>query len=140
VRQFGKVFVNGSFDIIHTGHLDLLNYAKSLGDFLLVAIDSDRRISEKKGADRPFNSENNRKMLMENLKAVNQVRSFDSDNELINIIKLYEPDIMIVGSDWKGKPIIGSQYAKQLVYYERIIDESTTKTIESYIDRRQMHR
>lgn len=140
MRQFGKVFVNGSFDIIHTGHLDLLNYAKSLGDFLLVAIDSDRRISEKKGADRPFNSENNRKMLMENLKAVNQVRSFDSDNELINIIKLYEPDIMIVGSDWKGKPIIGSQYAKQLVYYERIIDESTTKTIESYIDRRQMHR
>jgi D-beta-D-heptose 7-phosphate kinase/D-beta-D-heptose 1-phosphate adenosyltransferase len=140
VRQFGKVFVNGSFDIIHTGHLDLLNYAKSLGDFLLVAIDSDKRISEKKGEDRPFNSESNRKMLMENLKAVDQVRSFDSDNELINIIKLYEPDIMIVGSDWKGKPIIGSQYAKQLVYYERVIDESTTKTIESYINRRQMHR
>ena len=140
MRQFGKVFVNGSFDIIHTGHLDLLNYAKSLGDFLLVAIDSDKRISEKKGEDRPFNSESNRKMLMENLKAVDQVRSFDSDNELINIIKLYEPDIMIVGSDWKGKPIIGSQYAKQLVYYERVIDESTTKTIESYINRRQMHR
>ncbi len=55
-------------------------------------------------------------------------------------IKEYEPNIMIVGSDWKGKPIIGSQYAKELVYYERIIDESTTKTIESFINRRQMHR
>jgi D-beta-D-heptose 7-phosphate kinase/D-beta-D-heptose 1-phosphate adenosyltransferase len=135
-----KVFVNGSFDILHTGHLDLLNYAKSLGDFLHVAIDSDRRISEKKGADRPFNNEINRVALLENLKAVDKVAVFDSDNELINIIELYEPDIMIVGSDWKGKPIIGSQHAKQLVYYERVLDESTTKTIEGYINRRQMHR
>jgi D-beta-D-heptose 7-phosphate kinase/D-beta-D-heptose 1-phosphate adenosyltransferase len=135
-----KVFVNGSFDILHTGHLDLLNYAKSLGDFLHVAIDSDRRISEKKGADRPFNNEINRVALLENLKAVDKVAVFDSDNELINIIKLYEPDIMIVGSDWKGKPIIGSQHTKQLVYYERVLDESTTKTIEGYINRRQMHR
>ena len=135
-----KVFINGSFDVLHNGHLDLLNYAKSLGDFLHVAIDSDRRISEKKGVDRPFNNEINRVALLENLKAVDKVAVFDSDNELINIIKLYEPDIMIVGSDWKGKPIIGSQHTKQLVYYERVLDESTTKTIEGYINRRQMHR
>jgi cytidyltransferase-like protein len=50
-----KIFVNGSFDVLHTGHIDLLNYAKSKGDYLLVAIDSDRRIAEKKGLDRPFN-------------------------------------------------------------------------------------
>ena len=135
-----KVFINGSFDVLHNGHLDLLNYAKSLGDFLHVAIDSDRRISEKKGVDRPFNNEINRVALLENLKAVDKVAVFDSDNELINIIKLYEPDIMIVGSDWKGKPIIGSQHTKQLIYYERVLDESTTKTIEGYINRRQMHR
>jgi D-beta-D-heptose 7-phosphate kinase/D-beta-D-heptose 1-phosphate adenosyltransferase len=135
-----KVFVNGSFDILHTGHLDLLNYAKSLGDFLHVAIDSDMRIAEKKGVDRPFNSENNRKTLMENLKAVNKVSIFDSDEELINIVKHYEPDIMIVGSDWKDKPIIGSQYAKSVIYFDRVNNESTTKTIECYIDRRQLHR
>jgi D-beta-D-heptose 7-phosphate kinase/D-beta-D-heptose 1-phosphate adenosyltransferase len=135
-----KVFVNGSFDVLHTGHLDLLNYAKSLGDFLHVAIDSDKRISEKKGADRPFNSEHNRAMLMSNIKAVNRVSVFDSDEELINIIKEYEPDCMIVGSDWKNKPIIGSKYAKEIIYYERTLDESTTKTIESYINRRQVHR
>ena len=135
-----KVFINGSFDVLHNGHLDLLNYAKSLGDFLHVAIDSDRRISEKKGVDRPFNNEINRVALLENLKAVDKVAVFDSDNELINIIELYEPDIMIVGSDWKGKPIIGSQHTKQLIYYERVLDESTTKTIEGYINRRQMHR
>jgi D-beta-D-heptose 7-phosphate kinase/D-beta-D-heptose 1-phosphate adenosyltransferase len=135
-----KVFVNGSFDVLHIGHLDLLNYAKSLGDFLHVAIDSDRRISEKKGADRPFNSQNNRKALMENLKAVDQVSVFDSDQELINIVQEYEPHVMLVGSDWRGNPIIGSQYAKEIIYYERIIDESTTKTIEYYIDRRQLYR
>jgi D-beta-D-heptose 7-phosphate kinase/D-beta-D-heptose 1-phosphate adenosyltransferase len=134
------VFVNGSFDILHRGHLELLNYAKNLGDELFVAIDSDRRISEKKGLERPFNNVVNRICLLKNLKSVDEVDTFDSDNDLINIIKLYEPDIMVIGSDWKGKPVIGSQYAKQLIYYERTIDESTTKTIESYIDRRQLHR
>lgn len=135
-----KVFVNGSFDVLHIGHLKLLNYAKMFGDELFVAIDSDRRISEKKGLERPFNNEINRICLLANLKAVDDVTTFDSDNELINIIKAYEPDIMIVGSDWKDKPVIGSEYAKQLIYYERTIDESTTKTIESYINRRQLHR
>jgi D-beta-D-heptose 7-phosphate kinase/D-beta-D-heptose 1-phosphate adenosyltransferase len=135
-----KVFVNGSFDVLHTGHLDLLNYAKSLGDFLHVAIDSDRRISEKKGAERPFNLQHNRKMLMENLKAVNKVSVFDSDDELINIVREYVPDVMLVGSDWQSKTIIGSQYAKSMIYFDRINDESTTKTIERYLDRRQLHR
>lgn len=135
-----KVFVNGSFDVLHTGHLDLLNYAKSLGDFLHVAIDSDRRISEKKGAERPFNSQHNRKMLMENLKAVDKVSIFDSNDELINIVREYEPDVMLVGSDWQGKTIIGSQHAKSMIYFDRINDESTTKTIERYLDRRQLHR
>lgn len=135
-----KVFVNGTFDVLHIGHLELLNYAKSLGDILFVAIDSDDRVRQKKGQERPFNNELNRITLLKNLKPVDDVVVFHSDNALINIIKSYEPDIMIVGSDWKGKPIIGSQYAKQLIYYERTIDESTTKTIESYINRRQMYR
>ncbi len=133
-----KVFVNGSFDILHCGHIDLLISSKKLGNHMLVAIDSNRRISEKKGIDRPFNSEVNRFTLMMCLKPVDEVKIFDTDQQLINIIKEYEPDYMIVGSDWKDKPIVGSQYAKQLIYYERTIDESTTKTIESYISRRQM--
>lgn len=131
-----KIFVNGSFDILHSGHLDLLNYAKSIGDYLLVAVDSDERIREKKGKDRPFNNQHNRVMLMKNLKPVNEVAIFDTDEELTSLIKNYSPDIMIVGSDWEGKPIIGSQYSKEVIYYERKNNESTTKTIQSYIDRR----
>jgi D-beta-D-heptose 7-phosphate kinase/D-beta-D-heptose 1-phosphate adenosyltransferase len=131
-----KVFVNGSFDVLHTGHLKLLNYAKSQGDYLLVAIDSDRRISEKKGPDRPFNNEKNRFALMSNLKPVDEVKIFDSDQELIDIIKEYAPDTMIVGSDWRLKTVIGQEYAKEIKFFERVNDESTTKTIQRYLDRR----
>ena len=134
-----KVFVNGTFDVLHIGHLELLNYAKQLGTTLLIAIDSDRRVSDKKGADRPFNNIINRLSLLENLKAVDMVEVFDSDSELENIIKEYQPDIMVVGSDWRDKKVIGSEFAKKLVFYDRIINESTTKTIESYINRRYLH-
>lgn len=133
-----RIFVNGSFDILHTGHLNLLNYSKSLGDYLLVAIDSDSRIKEKKGNDRPFNNQINRFELMKCLKPVDDVKIFHTDEELINIIKDYSPDIMIVGSDWKGKNVIGSQYAKNMHFYERVNDESTTATIQRYINRRQL--
>lgn len=135
-----RVFVNGSFDLLHTGHLQLLTYAKSLGDYLLVALDSDRRIREKKGVDRPINNQVNRCTLMNALKPVDEVKTFDTDQELCDIIIQYNPDIMVIGSDWKGKPVIGGQYAKSLIYFDRINDESTTKTIESYINRRQLHR
>lgn len=131
-----KVFVNGSFDVLHRGHLDLLNTAKSYGDYLLVAIDSDRRIAEKKGRDRPFNNEINRQCIMENLKAVDAVKIFDSDGELIDIIREYSPDIMVVGGDWRLKTVIGSQYARDLRFFDRVNDESTTKTLQRYIDRR----
>ena len=134
-----KVFVNGTFDILHMGHLDLLNYAKSLGTYLLVAVDSDNRVTEKKGSDRPFNKINNRVALLSNLKAVDKVLVFNSDIELESIIEQYNPDIMLVGSDWKNKKVIGSEYAKELVLFDRVIDESTTKTIENYINRRHLH-
>jgi rfaE bifunctional protein nucleotidyltransferase chain/domain len=134
-----KVFVNGTFDILHMGHLDLLNYAKSLGTYLLVAIDSDNRVTEKKGSDRPFNKIDNRVALLSNLKAVDKVLVFNTDFELESIIEQYKPNIMIVGSDWKNKKVIGSEYAEELVFFDRVIDESTTKTIENYINRRHLH-
>jgi D-beta-D-heptose 7-phosphate kinase/D-beta-D-heptose 1-phosphate adenosyltransferase len=134
-----KVFVNGTFDILHIGHLELLNYAKSLGTYLVVAIDSDNRVTEKKGSDRPFNKIDNRIALLSNLKAVDKVLVFNTDFELESIIEQYNPDIMIVGSDWKDRTVIGSEYAKKVVFFDRTIDESTTKTIENYINRRHLH-
>lgn len=130
-----KVFVNGTFDIIHRGHLELLNYAKSLGDFLYVGIDCDQRVKQNKGYARPIHSEEERKFLLENLKAVDEVGIFSSDEGLENMIKSYKPDIMVVGSDWKGKSVIGSMYPAELRFFDRIEKYATTKTIESIIDR-----
>ena len=127
------VFVNGTFDIIHLGHLALFNYAKSLGDFLLVAIDSDKRVKQLKGNNRPINNEYERKTLLENLKAIDQVQIFDTDQELIDIVS--KCDLMVKGSDYIGKPIIGEHVCKQIVFFDRINEYSTTKKIQSIIDR-----
>ena len=128
------VLVNGAFDILHCGHIDLLNYAKTLAPYLVVALDTDKRIKKSKGEDRPFNNQKTRSIIMANLKPVDEVVLFDSDKELIDIIK--RTDIRIIGSDWKNKPIVGEKYCKKLLFYDRINDESTTKTIKNYIDRR----
>lgn len=130
-----KVFVNGTFDLLHCGHIELLNYAKSLGDYLLVALDSDARVKELKGPTRPVNSLSTRTCIIGNLKPVDDVMSFDSSEELETIIRGYSPDIMIVGSDWRDKPIVGSQYAKALKFYERTNPASSTDTLNQYLKR-----
>jgi bifunctional ADP-heptose synthase (sugar kinase/adenylyltransferase) len=65
---------------------------------------------------------------------VNEVKIFNTDDELIKIIK--ECDIRIIGSDWKNKPIVGQEYCKELIFFDRVNDESTTKTLENYLNRR----
>lgn len=130
-----RIFVNGTFDIVHRGHLELLNYARSLGTYLLVAVDTDRRVKELKGSSRPINNQSDRVMLLENLRSVNAVWTFDSDEELRNIIKNYKPDIMVKGSDYRDKPIIGSQYCKEIKFVELVNGYSTTNKIQDIINR-----
>ena len=130
-----SVFVNGTFDILHLGHLALLNYARSLGDKLFVAIDSDERVKQLKGPTRPIYDVFQRKTMLLNLKAVDEVEVFNSDEELEMLIKQIKPAIMVIGSDWRNKTIIGSQYAERLKFFERIDDYSSTKTISYIINR-----
>jgi rfaE bifunctional protein nucleotidyltransferase chain/domain len=129
-----KIIVNGTFDILHRGHLEMLNYAKSLGDFLLVAIDTDRRVKELKGETRPINNQWDRMAMLENLKAVDSVKFFDSKEELIAIMEDYQPDIMVKGSDWQDKSVIGKQYATKIEFYDRT-EHSTTQIIQNIINR-----
>jgi D-beta-D-heptose 7-phosphate kinase/D-beta-D-heptose 1-phosphate adenosyltransferase len=130
-----KVFVNGTFDVLHRGHLSLLNYAKSLGDYVVVGIDTDERVREKKGFSRPVNSAEDRALMLINLKSVDEVKYFGTDHELEKLIKSIKPDIMVVGSDWKDKSVIGSYYATKLLFFDRIDEYSTTKIIQSIVDR-----
>ena len=129
------IFVNGTFDLLHPGHVSLLSWAKSLGDYLVVGIDTDDRVREKKGSTRPIYNQTDRGIMLVSMSAVDEVRYFDSDESLENLVKEVKPDIIVVGSDWKGKTIIGSYYAAELKFFDRIEEYATTKTIQCIIDR-----
>ena len=128
-----KIIVNGTFDIVHLGHLEILNYAKSLGDYLIVAIDTDIRVTQLKGPTRPINNQLERKTLLQNLKAVDEVRLFGSDQELIDIIK--ECSIMVKGSDYEGRPIVGEHDIAEIVFFKRIDGYSSTEKIQHIANR-----
>jgi D-beta-D-heptose 7-phosphate kinase/D-beta-D-heptose 1-phosphate adenosyltransferase len=101
-----------------------------------VLIDSDRRVKELKGEGRPFNSQYERALLLANLKTVDMVEIFDTDMELQALIKGIKPDVMLKGSDYRDKHIIGAEYCKEVVFYERIKEFSSTEKIERLIGRR----
>ena len=129
-----NIFGNGTFDLLHRGHIELLNYAKSLGGYVCVGIDTDDRVKQMKGPTRPIHNQEERKFFLENLKAVDEVRFFSNDAELEGLVKSFKPDIMVVGSDWKEKSVIGSYWAAELIFFDRIGDYATTKTIEDIIN------
>ena len=124
-----RVWTNGCFDILHRGHIELFKYAKSLGDELIVGIDSDKKVKEDKGEDRPINSLDDRAIILQSIKYIDRVIEFDSTDELRNLIKDIKPDIMVIGSDWKGKDVIGQEFTDKLVFFDRIKGYSTTDII-----------
>lgn len=123
-----KVWVNGTFDVLHIGHIRLLEYASKLGR-LIVGIDTDYRIKEKKGHDRPYNCLEERIEFLSSIKFVDTITVFGSDEELESKIKIFSPDIMVIGDDYRDKKIIGSEYIKEIIFFERIKDKSTTSIL-----------
>jgi len=131
------VMVNGTFDVLHPGHVALLNTARSYGDYLIVAIDTDRRVRELKGSQRPINCQTDRRIMLSALKAVDIVEFFDSTEELITLMQRYKPDVYVKGSDWKhDTKSTAHEYANKVIYYDRIESYSTTKTIQDIANRR----
>ena len=127
------VFVNGTFDILHPGHLSMLEFAREQGDYLIVGIDTDERVKSKKGPTRPINNVDVRIRMLSALRCVDEVVTFSTDEELIELVK--SCDIMVKGSDYAGKSVIGSTYAKQLIFYDLIHGYSTTNIIKRITDR-----
>jgi len=138
-RKKGKkiVFTNGCFDIIHAGHVDYLEKAKKLGDFLVVGLNSDNSVKRLKGNTRPINPQEYRKKVLEGLKAVDLVVIFEEDTPE-NLIKAIKPDILVKGGDWKIENIVGADFVKsyggQVLTIDFIYDISTSKIIKKILE------
>lgn len=102
------VFTNGCFDILHRGHVAYLNEARSLGDALIIGLNSDASVKRLKGSERPINKESDRKFVLENLKSVDAVQIFEEDTPL-EIIKVIRPHVLVKGGDWKIDQIVGGR-------------------------------
>ena len=129
------VFVNGCFDVLHRGHIELLKYAKAQGTELVVGIDSDSRVRQLKGEPRPIQTQDDRKFLLEALECVDRVLIFDSAEELEILVKNLQPNTMIVGEEYKGKKVIGHLPEISLQFFPKIDGYSTTKIVENPTDR-----
>ena len=123
------IWTNGCFDVLHRGHIELFKYAKSLGDELIVGIDSDEKVKKDKGKFRPINTMRDRKFILESIKYIDKVITFNSTQGLEDTIETILPNIMVIGSDWKGKTVIGQQYTDKLIFFDRIGDYSTTNIL-----------
>jgi rfaE bifunctional protein nucleotidyltransferase chain/domain len=127
------VFTNGCFDILHAGHADYLNKARSLGDILVVGINSDTSMRRIKGEKRPILPQQMRAYLLDNLKPVDYVVIFEEDTPL-ELIKAIKPDVLVKGADWDLERIVGADFV--LSYGGRVeriafsFDISTSKVIE----------
>ena len=125
------IWTNGCFDILHRGHIELFKYAKSLGDKLIVGVDTDEKVKLDKGKSRPINNIGDRVVMLESIRYIDEVVWFDSTEGLSNLIKTIHPNIMVIGSDWKGKPVIGQEYTDKLVFFDRIGNYSTTNILKN---------
>lgn len=130
-RKNGKkiVFTNGCFDILHVGHVKYLQEAKSFGDILIVGLNSDASVSRLKGPTRPVNIAEDRAYLLAALEAVDFVVPFEDDTPY-ELIKMIAPDTLVKGGDYKGKDVVGTEFAGELKLVDFVDGKSTTQTIK----------
>ena len=123
------VFTNGCFDILHSAHIQLLKYCKSLGNILIVGLNSDDSIRRLKGNNRPINDIYERSLMLSLMDFVDYIIVFEEDTPY-NIIKMIMPDIIVKGGDYKKEEIVGSEFAKRIELYNYIDGKSTTNVIK----------
>ena len=114
------VWCNGTFDILHPGHIQLFKVARSLGDRVIVATDTDEKIKKDKGDDRPVNDLSYRVAMLEAIKYIDVVLTFGDRKELEGLIQLYSPDILLLGDDWRNGDVVGRKYAKEVRFLPRV--------------------
>ena len=121
------IWINGTFDVLHMGHIKLFQKAheiacdefRSFSWKIVVGVDMDERIREKKGPSRPINSLKNRMEFLHAIKWVDEVYAFHSDDMLRGLIKAHEPRFMVIGDDYRDEKIIGSEFINEIIYLPR---------------------
>ena len=134
-KDLKLVFTNGCFDILHSGHVLYLEEAKSLGDILIVGLNSDDSVRRLKGESRPINSQQDRAIVLAALSSVDFVIIFEDDTPL-ELIKIIKPDILVKGGDWAIPDIVGSDFVLQnggeVKSLKFIEGKSTTNIVRAY--------
>ena len=136
LRATGKtvVFTNGVFDLLHAGHVRLLESARSEGDFLVVGLNSDASVRRNKGLDRPVIPEHERAEALLALEAVDRVVIYDDPTPL-RVIEALLPDVLVKGADWAADAIVGREEVERaggrVVRVELLPGRSTTALVDS---------
>ncbi len=121
------IWLNGTFDVLHMGHIKLFERAHELANDelppfswkIVVGVDTDERIREAKGVGRPVNKLKDRMEFLRAIKYIDEVYAFHSDDMLRNLIEVQLPKFMVIGDDYKEKEIIGSEYIENIIYVPR---------------------
>jgi rfaE bifunctional protein nucleotidyltransferase chain/domain len=122
-------FTNGVFDILHKGHVAYLSEAKSLGDILILGLNSDASVKRLKGPTRPINNHDDRAFVLAGLESIDYITIFDEDTPYQLLSKI-QPDILAKGGDYKIEEVVGREFAAKTALIEFVKGYSTTKVIE----------
>ena len=130
------VFTNGVFDILHSGHVDYLTKSRALGDVLIVGLNSDRSVKNIKGDKRPIINQDDRAIILANLKPVDYVVLFD-ENTPAKLIDVIIPDVLVKGADWELDKIEGRETVikngGEVKNIEFVNEQSTSKIIQKIL-------
>ena len=127
-----RIWLNGTFDVVHLGHIKLFQHAKALypNSIVCVGVDTDKRIRQLKGPNRPINPLNFRVEFLKAIRFIDQVVTFSTDSDLRNKIASFNPDVMLIGDDYRNRTIVGEELIPRIIYVERFDGLSTTSLIE----------
>jgi D-beta-D-heptose 7-phosphate kinase/D-beta-D-heptose 1-phosphate adenosyltransferase len=127
------VFTNGCFDIVHSGHLKLLNYCKNQGEIFIVGLNSDESVKKLKGESRPINSVLERSEFLLDLNIVDYVVVFNDDTPY-NIIKMIKPKTLVKGGDYRKETIVGSDIVDNVFIFDYLENKSSTRIINKILN------
>ena len=130
-RKAGRkiVFTNGCFDILHAGHVSILEFARAKGDLLVVGLNSDDSVRRLKGPTRPVNKQQDRALVLAALESVSYVCVFNEDTPY-NLIKVVRPDVLVKGGDYKPSEIVGREFSGKVMRFALLKGRSTTGIIK----------